>query len=392
MKILFIVYSDLSLEAGHTTHVKELAQNLERNGNSITLIARMGGNDNISVSKSYVYNRSSGDSLFRKSFHFLLSLLLFLFRILINTRHVDVIYFRNVKLGFIAVVLKTIFRKKMIFEANGLEYMEQEMRGVDLLNKTFSKILKFGEMITIKNSDKIISVTEKIKDVFLEEYKIKEAKVIVINNGVNIDLFTPIMDKGVIKKEIRIKNDEYVVGFIGTFKQWHGLEYLIKSASLVTKELPNTKFLLVGDGILKENCITLVKHTGLTDNFIFIDTVPYEEVPRYMNAFDVCAILKKKDIPGSPLKLWEYMACGKPVIATNTEDFKALEEYNAGILVDPEKTEDIADAIITLLKNKELREEMGENGRNYVVENRSWETVAREVVSVMKEAAKRKRG
>ena len=82
------------------------------------------------------------------------------------------------------------------------------------------------------------------------------------------------------------------------------------------------------------------------------------------------------------------MACGKPVIATNTQDFKALEEYNAGILVDPEKPDEVADAIITLLKYKELREEMGKNGREYVVENRSWEAVAREVVSVMKEAVK----
>jgi glycosyltransferase involved in cell wall biosynthesis len=148
------------------------------------------------------------------------------------------------------------------------------------------------------------------------------------------------------------------------------------------------KFLLVGDGPMKEQIVQRVNDLHLTDNFIFIERVPYEEVPKYVNAFDVCVILKKKDIPGSPLKLWEYMACGKPVIATNTEDFKALEKYNAGILVDPEKPEEVADAIISLLKNKELMEEMGKNGRKYVVENRSWEAVARRVEKVMKEAIK----
>jgi len=61
---------------------------------------------------------------------------------------------------------------------------------------------------------------------------------------------------------------------------------------------------------------------------------------------------------------------------------------NAGILVDSEKPEEVADAIITLLKNKELRDEMGNNGRTYVVENRSWEAVAREVEKVMKDAVK----
>jgi glycosyltransferase involved in cell wall biosynthesis len=100
------------------------------------------------------------------------------------------------------------------------------------------------------------------------------------------------------------------------------------------------------------------------------------------------AFSKKKDIPGSPLKLWEYMACGKPVIATNTEDFKVLEGYNAGILVDPEKPEEVADAITTLLKNKDLREEMGNNGRRYVVENRSWGAVAGEVEKVMRVSVK----
>lgn len=88
----------------------------------------------------------------------------------------------------------------------------------------------------------------------------------------------------------------------------------------------------------------------------------------------------------SPLKLCEYLACGKPVIASRISGLEVLEEENCGFLVNPEDPQALAIRIIELLRNPELRHKMGENGRKYVVENRSWESVAKKVAQVCEDA------
>ena len=82
------------------------------------------------------------------------------------------------------------------------------------------------------------------------------------------------------------------------------------------------------------------------------------------------------------------MACGKPVIATRTNGFEIIEENNSGILIDPENSGEFRDAIMNLLTNKKSRNQMGKNGREIVVENFSWECVAKKVENVCASVSK----
>ena len=296
----------------------------------------------------------------------------------------DALYARLDMFTFSPLIISKLFRIPYFVEINGVMLEEMKLSNSFKLNVCIAKI---SEKLNYKRAKRIIAVTQAIKKAIKKKYDIPDEKVVVIENGANTDLFKP-MNPQKTMKELNLNENCNYVCFSGSFARWHGLEDLVKSAPLVLKEVENTKFILVGDGLMKKKIVQMVNDLNLTDSFIFINRVPYEEVAKYVNIFDVCVILKKRDIPGCPLKLYEYMACGKPVIATNTEDFRVLEEYNAGILVDPEKTEEVADAITTLLKNKDLREEMGKNGRKYATENRSWEAVAREVEKVMKDAVK----
>ncbi len=146
-------------------------------------------------------------------------------------------------------------------------------------------------------------------------------------------------------------------------------------------------FRVTSEGQMKEELVELVDKTGVSDKFIFTGTVPYEEVPKYINASDVCVVPKRPLKSGySPLKLYEYMACGEPIVASRISGFEILEQQNAGILVEPENPEELAKAIIKLLKDEKLREEMGKNGREYVVKHHSWESVARKVAEVCESA------
>lgn len=299
---------------------------------------------------------------------------------------INIIYARQETFNFSPLIVSKLLNISYIVEVNGLLLEEKKLLGI---NKKLIALTRFSEKINYSCAVRIISVTQQIKNCIIQRYNVSDEKIVVIENGANVDLFRP-MEKDKLVFNLKLDKNYSYVGYIGSFTRWHGLENLIKSAQFVLKSFNNTKFMLVGDGPLKEELFNLVDTLNLRDNFIFVGRVPHNEVPQYINIFDVCVILKDKNIPGSPLKLWEYMACGKPVVATNTNDFNILEEYNSGILTDPENYKSVADAIITLLKNNELREKMGLNGRRYVVENHSWECVAQNVVEVCQGAIKKK--
>jgi glycosyltransferase involved in cell wall biosynthesis len=381
MKIDMLYNFQLEGHGAGTTHTMELFENLKKIGNEVVLFVPKSKHAISSKQYNILYLPIlRRGSLLRDTFY---QFVLFFYYLLYQTKHTkpDIIYSRISLHTISPLILSKLLKIPYVVEINGLGINELKLSNA---SKLIIQLHKLNGKFNYKHAKKIVAVTQGISEGIKELYNIPDEKIVVIENGVNTDLFRPI-SKGDVKYGL---DEDYYIGFSGSFARWHGLEDLVKSAPLILKEVENTKFILVGNGERKEQIVQMVNDLNLTDNFIFVNRVPYEEVPKYLNIFDVCVILKKKNIPGCPLKLHEYMACGKPVIATNTQDFKALEEYNAGILVDPEKPEEVADAIITLLKNKELREELGKNGRKYVVENRSWEAVARELEKVMKEAIK----
>lgn len=280
--------------------------------------------------------------------------------------------------------LARLLRVPSIKEVNGI--IADEAKLAHTGDKFSLRVMNRIEQCNLPKANRIIVVTSKLKEVLHNDYKIPEDKIVVIPNGANIDLFKPMAAIKAREKLGLNQNNNYIC-FVGSFRQWQGVEYLVQSAPFILKEIPNTKFLIIGDGMMKEELINLAEETGVSDKFIFTGVVPYKEVPKYINASDVCAVPKTPLKSGySPLKLYEYMACGKPVVASNLPGFEILEQNNAGILVEPENPEELAKAIVRLLTNEELREQMGENGRRYVVENQSWEIMAKKVAEVCESA------
>lgn len=377
MKIFLVC--DVLLDGGsaQTNHILELFKNLSDSNEAYLFAPKIKKRLNKNLDIIYV---KSVLPLFKPVFY-PLSLFFYLSYYCLK-QPPDVIYNRHSNLTIPTLIISIIFRISYLVEINGVLIEEMQINN---RSKIVILITKLIENINYKFTDKIVAVTQTIKNEIKRIYKVADDRIVVIQNGVNTDLFRLIS-----KDKLKFSLDENYnyVGFSGSFSVWHGLKELVRSAPLILEENPTTKFLLVGDGPMKGDIVRMINDLDLTRHFIFINRVPYEEVPEYVNTFDVCVILKNKKIPGSPLKLWEYLACGKPVIATASQDFEVLEEYNAGVLVDPEKPEEVAAAIIKLLKDEKLRDEMGKNGRKYVVENRSWDTVAREVEKVMNEAIK----
>ena len=297
----------------------------------------------------------------------------------------DIVYYRH---GLFNAGLWTakLLRIPAVKEVNGIVANEKEVtnqaKGI-ILN-----IINHIEKRNMPKADKIIVVTSKLKQILIREYNVSENKIEVLENGANVDLFRPMERNRVISK-LRISEQFRYVCFVGNFATWQGLEYLIKSVPHVLKECPDARFLLVGDGDLKERLESMVKDIGVSDKVIFTGMVPYQNVPYYINVSDVCVapfISQRNERIGlSPLKLCEYLSCEKPVIASRISGLEILEEHQMGLLVPPEDEVALAQAIVRMLKDYSLREEMGKNGRQYVVKHRSWESVARKTLEVFEE-------
>ena len=182
--------------------------------------------------------------------------------------------------------------------------------------------------------------------------------------------------------------DKYkYVCFVGNLAPWQGTEYLIQAAPHILKECSDVRFLVVGDGKMRGEMENKALQLDVFDQFIFTGMVPYEQVTYYINASTICVapfiIARNEKIGLSPLKMYEYLACGKPVVASDIPGVRhLLNMSDSGVLVEPENSEELAIAILRLLHNEELRKGMGMRGRKYIVENHSWGAAARKVADV----------
>jgi len=306
----------------------------------------------------------------------------------------DILYTRNSSIGIIGLLIRLKGGSRLVFELNGL--LSEDWKLEKLLNKKRSVLKNLRmrlwdgiEIFVAKKADAVIVVAQGIKDILIGR-GVDGNKIFVIPNGANVDLFRPINDSAAIndlRPHYGISEKDYLITFVGNFEPHHGIEYLIRSAPLVLNTFPNTKFLIVGDGTIRKELINLAERIGLSAEIIFADRVPYEMVPLYINMADVCVApftsARNERTGLSPLKIYEYLACGKPVVASDIKGVgDLLRSSNSGIAVAPEDPVELANAIIKLLKDKELREKMGKNGREVVVNNYSWEHTAKKTIEV----------
>jgi len=286
-----------------------------------------------------------------------------------------------------SLIFSKLFNIPLVMEVNGDMLDEISMRSEP---QVYIKIIKLCEKSYYSNASRIIAVTEGIKQEIIRKYCIPEEKIEVIGNGVNTEIFRPLNKNSNLKKKYGL-DEKSVVAFVGILVEWQGLKYLVEAAPAVLKEKPETIFLIIGDGPLKNDLIHKVKDLKIDEKFIFTGFVSHDEVPLYINASDVCVVPKIPLKSGySPLKLYEYMACEKAVIASDVGGFEILKQKKAGILVEPQNIQKLSEAILKILKDETLKNEMGKRGLKEVLMHYSWESVAQKTEELFIEVLQKK--
>lgn len=301
----------------------------------------------------------------------------------------DAIYARKPGLGLTPALLAKIFGVPYVVELNGLR--RDDMLALNPDSSTIIvRIAEFVEKINYGLAAVIIAVTPEIKNGVRVGYGIPETKINVIENGVNSDLFKPIDKKDAIAWLGLDQSYNYVC-FVGGLAPWHGVEYLVEAAPLVLKEVPNTIFLIVGDGPMKGELMEQVNDLKLSDHFIFTGRVPHGDIPYYICSSELCTapfIPGRNDKTGlSPLKIYEYLACGKPVVASNLPGVKEIiTKSHGGVLVEPRNAEDLGQAIVGMLTDGYDKVAKPHELSKYISEHHSWAQVAKKTENVLTKA------
>jgi glycosyltransferase involved in cell wall biosynthesis len=250
-----------------------------------------------------------------------------------------------------------------------------------LLHRTLGAIAGF----LYRRADRIVVVTPAFKDHLIRHWNVPAAKISVVENGVETDLFR--LDPAAIEVRRQLKlEDRFLICYIGTMGNAHGLETLIGAAEELQTALPRAMFLLIGEGAEKERIVELAARRRLT-TVQFLGQQPRERIPAYVSAADVCLVmLKNTELFKTviPTKLLEYMACERPVIvAVDGQARQIVEEASAGVFVEPENSQDLVQAILGLAEDPAKRRQMGASGRQYIINKFSRDKTARDYITVL---------
>lgn len=392
MKILYICSADLSGETGSlgsVRHIMEVSENLNDQGNRVKLIAPKHALYPHNTPVHIIYVPLIKVRFLRTLVYELLAPFFVMAHLIFWRPHV--VYWRQAYLTIFPVLLSRLLASKIVTEVNGLTIDEVES---EPLSKTRKRLILVFEKFNYRFSSHLICVAPKIRARIMSHYRPPPEKVSVILNGVNSDRM-PVINPLEAKHKIGLDSNTRVVGFVGHFFPWDGIEYLIEAAPEIIKDIGNVRFLIIGHGNWGEHLPKLAEKKGLAEHFIFTGKVEWERLYLYVNAFDVATAPYSKAINfqsgRSSLKILEYFACKKPVVASETEvipEVVDLTKRGLGITVESENASALAGAIIRLLKDENMREQIGKNGRKYVEQERSWKMVARRIQVILRRLVK----
>ncbi len=363
--IFLVYYGSFNTKSGSNIHILELLRNLKKYSDVVMFAPGQKSADHAFSGIKYV-PVIDNKYFVQPSYEFILSF--YLLYSCIRNRP-DVLYLRQNSFPFFPIFLCNILKIPSVVEVNGLVLDELKVNpdSKSFAYRVFSCLALRSEKFNYKYCDRIVSVTDKLKSELVRLYSVPEDKVYVINNGANTDVFKP-LDSGQTKAELGLENSKKYVCFVGHLAAWQGVEFLIHASPLILEKCHDAHFLVVGDGVMKDKLLEITSRLGLSDKFTFTGRIPYERVPLYINAADVCVapFIKERNskIGLSALKTYEYLACGKPIVASSIPGVKDLiESSGGGISVTPENPEELAAAVVRLLSDENTRALMGDKGR-----------------------------
>lgn len=292
--------------------------------------------------------------------------------------------------GVPALLASWLWRRPLVFEVRDL-WPESAIEMGVLANPLLIRISYWLEGLLYRASTMISVLTPAFKERLIANKSVPAEKICFLPNGADLDLLIPTESRESVRRSLGI-GTETIALYIGAHGAANHLAQILDAAALLEDTPHSPLFLLIGTGMQKADLVARTERDGL-HNIRFLDPIPKEKIADIINASDIgLAVLKKAAIFKTvyPNKIFDYMACKKPVICGIDGAARSLvEEARGGIFVEPENKKALAAAVIDLMANPDQGKRYGENGYDFVCRNFSREVIAKKYEDVLGAAVSR---
>lgn len=249
-----------------------------------------------------------------------------------------------------------------------------------------------AEATLLSGADAVLTVSSALREHVIE-CGVDPERIHVVPNGIDATLFAPAAPDGALRKRWKVPEGP-VLGFVGGLRPWHGVEVLPELLARVASRHRDAALVIVGDGPLRATLEEKLDQLGLRSRVVFTGAIPHGEIPGLIRLFDV-ALAPYPPVNHafyfSPLKLFEYMACGVPVVAANAGQIaEVLEHGVSGLLHPPGDLDALVDACDQLLSDPARRREMGRHAASRIHDAYTWDHNAKRAVEIAGAIAEKK--
>lgn len=277
-----------------------------------------------------------------------------------------------------------------VLEYNGSEVWMARHWGRPLRHEAVAERI---ELANLHGADLIVVVSKAMREELVAR-GIEAAMILVNPNGVDPERYSPDVDGSAVREALAL-GDRTVVGFIGTFGRWHGAEVLAEAYGRLLAKRPElrdtTRLLMVGDGATMPEVREAIERHRIGEQVVLTGLVPQEQGPAHLAAMDVLAsphVPNPDGTPffGSPTKLFEYMAMGRGIVASDLDQIgEVLEHDRTAWMVKPGDADALVVGLATLIDDPERRARLGVAARQEALAKYTWREHTRRIVEALKE-------
>jgi glycosyltransferase involved in cell wall biosynthesis len=295
----------------------------------------------------------------------------------LGSRQPALVYQRYSANNFCGLKLARQRNVPLVLEYNGSEVWVSRHWGNPRQHEALTERI---ELLNVRGADLVVVVSQPMREELISR-GVERDRILVNPNGVEAEVYHPDVDGTAVRDRYGL-HGKCVLGFIGTFGRWHGADVLAQAFGRLLQQRPaereRLRLLLVGDGNLMPQVREALERTGASHAAVLTGLVPQAEGPAHLAA---CDVLVSPHVPnpdgtpffGSPTKLFEYMAMGRGIVASDLDQIgQVLAHEKNAWLVEPGDVDDLAAGLGRLIDDVNLRDQLGAAARREAVARYTW--------------------
>lgn len=292
--------------------------------------------------------------------------------------------------GMMAGLLSVLKKKPFVYNLQDIFPDSLVNSGMTSKESVVWKIGRVIENYGYRHATKIIVISEDFKKNIMKK-GVPEEKIVVVPNWADVKGVYPVKRKdNILVERYELDPDKFYITYCGNIGFTQNMDMLLDVAKLVGTEMPDVRFLLIGEGAAKKGVVDRISAEKI-NNVITLPFQPYEDIAHVFSLGDVGLIISKPGVGNNsvPSKTWSIMAAGRPILASfdsDSELSKLIKSSKCGLCAEAGNKEQLIEQIRNFISSPEQRKNMGVNGKNYIENNLSKEKCVSEYIKVIEKA------